>query len=429
MSGSIQLSQFKNTTTLNNDLVLGNPRISSSLDHDTRYLVFQVSDQAGPAYNPHMKCTWTTPNTWTLSLGDQNGTPFNFAFIDANQTFTGNNIFGAGKTVTFNGITTFNQVTTFNNNINLGLTAGDLTTINSTLDAYSSARFRNTVRIDGEAHLYSNLIVDGTLAVTGTTTTIDSTITTIKDPLITLNTGTPINSYYCGIEINGPAGIEAYFKTNFNGTGWSLKTPANAYATTLSISNSAPVLLVLPDTSGTLALLSDIPVAGDPVTLDGVYGTSSGLGLVGQVLSLSMASSSTTGALSSTDWNTFNNKAPNTDLVHLSGNETITGLKTFTGSITTTDGSSTTQYNAAGATSFKSSDAAVASAYTYLGVNNTFSSTEYSLLQRNDTAQTLSLSLITTLTNGSSLILCDRTTTSRYELYLDSGVLTIGLAP
>jgi hypothetical protein len=38
-------------------------------------------------------------------------------------------------------------------------------------------------------------------------------------------------------------------------------------------------------------------------------GTANGLSLTGQVLSLGLSSTSTTGALSSTDWNTFNNKA------------------------------------------------------------------------------------------------------------------------
>ena len=39
-------------------------------------------------------------------------------------------------------------------------------------------------------------------------------------------------------------------------------------------------------------------------------GTANGLSLVAQVLSLGLASTNTTGALSDTDWNTFNNKAP-----------------------------------------------------------------------------------------------------------------------
>src|SRR3989344_5657405 len=44
----------------------------------------------------------------------------------------------------------------------------------------------------------------------------------------------------------------------------------------------------------------------NPITL----GTANGLSLATQVLSLALASTSTTGALSDTDWDTFNNKAP-----------------------------------------------------------------------------------------------------------------------
>lgn len=43
-------------------------------------------------------------------------------------------------------------------------------------------------------------------------------------------------------------------------------------------------------------------------TGDVTIGTANGLSIVGQVLSLGLSSTSTTGALSSTDWNTFNNK-------------------------------------------------------------------------------------------------------------------------
>ncbi|ETB63582.1 TPA: hypothetical protein DIC38_02640 [Candidatus Nomurabacteria bacterium] len=58
-------------------------------------------------------------------------------------------------------------------------------------------------------------------------------------------------------------------------------------------------------TRETVAFLSDITAsAHNPVTL----GTANGLSLSTQQLSLALASTSTTGALSSTDWNTFNNK-------------------------------------------------------------------------------------------------------------------------
>src|SRR6202035_3179436 len=45
-------------------------------------------------------------------------------------------------------------------------------------------------------------------------------------------------------------------------------------------------------------------------TGDLTIGTANGLSLTGQVLSIGLSSTSTTGALSNTDWNTFNNKQP-----------------------------------------------------------------------------------------------------------------------
>jgi hypothetical protein len=65
----------------------------------------------------------------------------------------------------------------------------------------------------------------------------------------------------------------------------------------------------LPTGNGTLALTSDLHNA---VTI----GTANGLSLSTQVLSLALASTTTTGALSSTDWNTFNNKASTASLAN-----------------------------------------------------------------------------------------------------------------
>ncbi len=72
----------------------------------------------------------------------------------------------------------------------------------------------------------------------------------------------------------------------------------------------------------------------DPVTL----GTANGLSLSTQVLSLALSSTSVIGALSNTDWNTFNNKqATNTNLTSLAGLSYVsssfvkmTGANTFT---------------------------------------------------------------------------------------------------
>jgi hypothetical protein len=53
-------------------------------------------------------------------------------------------------------------------------------------------------------------------------------------------------------------------------------------------------------------------------------------------LNVPTASASNRGALSSTDWATFNAKANDSLVVHLAGTETITGIKTFSHSIKTT---------------------------------------------------------------------------------------------
>jgi hypothetical protein len=96
------------------------------------------------------------------------------------------------------------------------------------------------------------------------------------------------------------------------------KTPtiqSNLYTTNLTAIRDH----YLPNASGTLALTSDLH---NPVTI----GTANGLSLVDQVLSLGLSSTSTTGALSSTDWNTFNSKA------NASG--TTNYVSKFTGSTT-----------------------------------------------------------------------------------------------
>ena len=77
----------------------------------------------------------------------------------------------------------------------------------------------------------------------------------------------------------------------------------------ISFNNSASRTYTLPDATGTFAFTSDLH---NPVTI----GTANGLSLSTQVLSLALASTSATGALSSTDWTTFNNKASTADLAN-----------------------------------------------------------------------------------------------------------------
>lgn len=92
------------------------------------------------------------------------------------------------------------------------------------------------------------------------------------------------------------------------GTGLTFYDAADLGSTEITLNGamlSANHILTLPTKSGTFALLSDITGGGgSSVTL----GTANGLSLNGQQLSLGLSSTGATGALSSTDWNTFNSK-------------------------------------------------------------------------------------------------------------------------
>jgi hypothetical protein len=94
--------------------------------------------------------------------------------------------------------------------------------------------------------------------------------------------------------------------TQFNGVSNKINAntvivPGNTFSGILSHANTADRTYTLPNNTGTVALLTDIHA---PVTL----GTANGLSLSAQTLSLGLASSGVTGALSGTDWNTFNSK-------------------------------------------------------------------------------------------------------------------------
>ncbi len=73
------------------------------------------------------------------------------------------------------------------------------------------------------------------------------------------------------------------------------------------------------NTSDIVTILSDISLLTASSHSALTLGSSNGLTLSGQELSLSLASSSSIGALSSADWNTFNNKLDLTSLSALGG--------------------------------------------------------------------------------------------------------------
>jgi hypothetical protein len=86
------------------------------------------------------------------------------------------------------------------------------------------------------------------------------------------------------------------------GNTWNSYIEAPIPLTTSTVINTS----LVPGATATDALNALFATSHSPVTI----GTANGLSLATQTLSLALASTSTTGALSSTDWNTFNNKQP-----------------------------------------------------------------------------------------------------------------------
>jgi hypothetical protein len=453
MSGELRTSQFRWTTTDNSDFVIGSPDDVGS--YPNRYLVFQTSTTPGYAANPHMMCSYNSGlSSWELQLNTAPGGGYlnlsGIAYKSQPNDFTGNNTF-AGTSIFNTGSFTVNSAATF---------TGTSIFNTGTFTVNSVATFNNTV------NLTNDVIVSGNLTVNGTLTNVNTTNLEVKDKLITLNNGSiTTDGGGSGIEIEeSSGGHPGYFKTSAARTGWELKAPATAGIITL-IPTATSVSLTMPTSTGTLALTSDLHSA---VTL----GTANGLSLSTQALSLGLASTSTTGALSSADWNTFNGKqdalgytaANDTAVVHLAGPETITGDKTFLGIISSygpgTPGDTTyenhfgySQWLYRGAVNapleintgyFKFGGGVTDSATGPMIIQSYFNTTTGSSITFNSYSLSLSATGVavgisspdTTTgvlevsggTTGTAIILTDKTTGVRHKLYIDSGVLTVGLA-
>lgn len=128
--------------------------------------------------------------------------------------------------------------------------------------------------------------------IQGTTSYQNVTDLVVTDKRITINSGGSAGSAtLAGLEVEENAVITGYAQTSADRNSWLFKAP-----------NTAGDATITPGAGGITLNQS----SHDPVTL----GTANGLSLVGQAISLGLSSTSTTGALSDTDWDTFNNKEP-----------------------------------------------------------------------------------------------------------------------
>ena len=147
-----------------------------------------------------------------------------------------------------------------------------------------------------------------TINIQGDTFYQNVTDLNVTDKNITVNHGGSAGSASnAGIQVEENGSITAYVDTTADRSGWEFKAPS-----------TAGIVTITPGTSG----FTIDQGSHNPVTI----GTANGLSLSTQVLSLALSSTSTTGALSSSDWNTFNGKqTAGNYLTALTGDGTASG--------------------------------------------------------------------------------------------------------
>jgi len=133
------------------------------------------------------------------------------------------------------------------------------------LNAITAADFVMTEgdqTINGNKTFNDNVTVNGNLDVNGTITSLDTVNTTIKDKLVTLNSGgAAASGDGTGLEVEENAIIEGYWKVGNSRSAWCLKAPANAFEVCLDTNQlTADRVQEFPDADGTFLLQPTTPV-------------------------------------------------------------------------------------------------------------------------------------------------------------------------
>lgn len=215
-----------------------------------------------------------------------------------------------------------------------------------------------------------------------------------------------VNGYSLATGYKIPSGTSSQFLKadgSVDSNLYYLDSNPNNYIPLTALSSSATGLLYN-NTTGVFSLTTGyvIPTTTDIIKWDQTYvyritSATAPIGITSNTISITQASGSTDGYLSSTDWNTFNNKSNTTGTVtSVSGTGTVSGL-TLTGTVTTS-GSLTL----GGTLSLSSGD--VTSALGYTPVTNartlTINGTTYDLTA--DRSWTIAAGISTLTTTGTS---------------------------
>lgn len=456
MSGELRTSQFRWTTTANSDFVIGSPDDVGS--YPARYLVFQTSTTPGYAANPHFMCDHSR-GSWELKINSTPGGGYlsltDAAYKSDNNTFSGSNVFNTG-TFTVNSPAYFND--SFSSTgvfevVNYSTASISSPTIDLGNDTSGTILLKGSSTFNSPVTMQSDLSISGSLTVSGTSSSLDTINLTVRDKLITINKGSSVNSANgSGIEVQENLTISGYIKIGNNRSSWEILTPAKpgtiqftpgpaSFNMELVSSATANRVITFPNATGTLALTSDINLV---YTAGRALQTNASTG-VAEVSSITNTQLNYLSGVTSNIQTQFGN------YVSLAGSgETITGNKVFRGSIqfdTFSGGPNwqsfplVTYGDTTGATgirstvytayymNFISGDATTATYDIFMGVNGVDGRNGANSIKLRRTSSKVSMELASNLSSGSSLILVDRITGTRYELYVNSGVLTIATAP
>ena len=186
------------------------------------------------------------------------------------------------------------------------------------------------VPASGTPEFTGDVVVQGNLTVSGTTTIIDTVNLEVTDKLVTLNNGGVASSGGgSGIEIEENASITGYVKVSSDRNGWDLKAPSSANVITVpnDVGSGDVVLTAGTQTiGGTKTFSSTISgdIDGNAATVtNGVYTT--GNQTIGGTKTFS---STISGSING-------NAATVTNGVYTTGDQTIGGAKTFSGAVST----------------------------------------------------------------------------------------------
>lgn len=196
-------------------------------------------------------------------------------------------------------------------------TAGITYNIPNPGDAITSADFvltQGAQTISGTKTFNNDVVVQGNFTVNGSLTYIQSTVTNISDPFITLNKGgAAASAGGAGLQFEENALITASFLISAARSGYTFLAPTNANAFTLGLASlTANRTILVPDTAGTF-----------------VTRPTATAGVAGQVTYFADANNITSGA--NLFWDTTNsrlgigNSAPSVAL-HVTGAARITSL-------------------------------------------------------------------------------------------------------